>query len=128
MNAAVQNVGKPPAWWKAIGQSVGVLYAPFAIMVGYTLLAVPCPHCKKAVWEILPLAPGLLPSMVLLRWISDRLPEAVLWVTSGGLDLIIVAGLACLIRRGARSKWIGVLVTLALSSILAVLTLLAMRA
>ena len=38
MNAAVQNVGKPPAWWKAIGQSVGVLYAPFAIMVGYTLL------------------------------------------------------------------------------------------
>ena len=59
MNVAVQHDGKTPTWWKAIGQSVGLRYAPFGIMAIYTLRFVACPHCKKTVWEILPLAPGL---------------------------------------------------------------------
>ena len=128
MNVAVQLERKPPAWWKAISQAVGVLYAPFVLMASYTVVSVSCSHCKKAVWEILPLAPGLMPSWFLLPRFSNHLPNAVLWLSCGAFDLLVVAGLALMIRRGGRWKWVGMIGTLVLASVLAVLTLMLIRA
>ena len=128
MKPPVPRAGTPISRWKALGQSVGAVHAPFGIMVIGTLLFVPCPHCKQAVCEILPLAPGLMPSWLLLTRFSNHLPKVVLWLSCGVFDFLAVAGLALVIRRGGHWKWAGMIATLLIASALAALTLMLIRA
>lgn len=48
------------------------VYGPFVLMAAYTLAAVPCGHCKKAAWMVLPCAPALIPMDAAVRWLHPR--------------------------------------------------------
>jgi hypothetical protein len=128
MNSASQHKWTPLVWWKAVGLSIATVYAPFVVMAIYTLLFVPCHHCKTAVCTTLPLAPGLVVSWLLLARISNHMPAMALWILTGGVDMLVVVGLSFIMRRGGRWLVVGIVSMLVIASVLAVLTLALIRA
>jgi hypothetical protein len=69
----------------------------------YTLLFVSCGHCKAVAWQFMPLAPGLVVwelTRSLLR--LPHLGNAVGMSVSGAVTLLMLFGMAALLRRGGR--------------------------
>jgi hypothetical protein len=128
----MHSLGQPAAtvsgWRKATAQAAAVVYAPFAVVAFYTLLFVPCPHCKRAICELLPVAPGLFPSQLVLSHLWRPAPSAAFWIASGLTTLLATWGLAFGLRRGGRWRRPILCVVLVIGSVLAVFTLLLIRA
>lgn len=128
MDASSQPDVVSNPWGKAIGQATGAVYAPFVAVALFTLLAVPCPHCKQTVWVILPVAPGLFAGGWGLRQISHALPSAAPWIVSCVLSVLAVAGVAFALPKARRLKWPVIIGTLVIATALAVLNLMLIRA
>ncbi len=116
------------AWWKAIPLAAGVLFVPFIGMGLYTALFVACSHCKQTVWQLLPVAPGLVPGFLLSRWLAPEAPEWLKWAAVIGSEIFLLAGLTWGVRRGGRWAWIGSLAMLVITTLLAMMTLSLIRA
>lgn len=114
----------PTSWKGAVGLASLVVYGPFLVMATYSLIFVACPHCKSTAWMLLPAAPGLIP------WEATRLSldlpgvlNALGFIPQFLGSLAMVWGLAALVRRGQRLRWVAVGVAIALVSIFAFITL-----
>lgn len=108
------------SWKGAFGIATLAVYGPFLVMGTYVLLFVSCSHCKTAVWTLLPLAPGILPTEVGLRLLHVPRPSDLLGFACAALmSLALVSGLALLARRGRESRTASIIVAVALSSALA---------
>jgi len=97
-------------------------------MAIYTVLFVSCPHCKAATWQILPIAPGVVPGFLFQMKVMHLRGEGALWITSGAFELLALAGLSCFLRRGGRWRVAGASATLVIASLLALATLAIIRA
>lgn len=120
----MKNLSRGPiAWWKSIGLAIAALYVPFVAMGIYTLFFVSCSHCKKAVWQLMQLAPGLVPGVVCSQWLLPRKSEWALWTTTGVIELLMLFGVTLLVRRGGICLVTTLIVTLLITSFLAVVVL-----
>jgi len=85
--------------------ALGVVYVPQLAMCLYTLGWVACSHCKAAVWQLAPLAPGLL-MYELTRKLVD-LPHfsgAASMATIIVLTMLMLAGIAAGLRHAGRGR------------------------
>jgi hypothetical protein len=94
------------AWKRDLALAVGALYVPLLLMCCYTLLCVPCDHCKRSVWIVAPFAPGGF----VWEWTRHflQLPHptsAVGAIVSGVLSVLITVGLAAWLRRARGRRW-----------------------
>lgn len=126
MNSLDHNSRTPTAWWKAVGLSVVALYVPFVMMGIYTALYVS--HCGKAFWTIMPLAPGLVPGCLFSHEIAHWETELSLWLTTGVIDILMLAGLSFVMRRGGVWMGMAMIMTLVMSTVFAVMVLGLIRA
>ena len=94
----------------------------------YTVLFVPCPHCKQAVWQILPAAPGLVPGFLISRSLFHWDSQWALWITTGVCEILTVVGLIQLVRRNRTWAVATLILTLLVSSWFAVMVLALIRA
>lgn len=83
----------------------GVVYVPQLAMCLYTLGWVACSHCKAVVWQLAPLAPGLL-AYELTRKLVD-LPHfsgAAAMTAAMMLTVLMLAGIAAGFRHAGRGR------------------------
>ncbi len=117
------------SWRRAIGLGCLAVYGPFLLMAFYTLAFVSCPHCKAAVWMLLPCAPGLLPTAAGRHWLALFHPsEALMFSLALIVSLATVLFLASLIRRGGWLRPASVVIGFAVFSVCAFRTLSLIRA
>lgn len=118
--------GQRPArwpWQRAVGLALAVLYGPQLAMCFYTLFWVGCGHCKRTVWVVVPMAPGLF----LHEWTRQvaGLPHsssAAGIAASIGLSAVVVGGLTAWLRCAGRWRMpLGFLVALAAAALAAAL-------
>lgn len=127
MNAAIGVTRDSLSWGKAIGLAFATVYVPFVAMAAYTSFFVACSHCKTTVWLWLPTGPGLMGSWYLLQGFRIK-TDLMLWSSCTVIDVLILLGLTVMARRNGR--WPVAILTAAFigSSILAILTLMLIRA
>jgi hypothetical protein len=114
------GLGMTLSWRAAAGLSLTAVYAPFILMATYTLLFVPCAHCKKAAWMLLPWAPGLVPLELSRQALNlEQMPEALTFALSFSVSVALVLGLAWLAQRGRRVCLIALGVAFILASVCA---------
>ena len=111
-----------------MGQAAAVVYGPFLAMALYTLLFVPCPHCKRTVWETLPISPGLPLSWLALSRIGYPHTLVAVCFASAALTLLMVTAVACALRQGGRLKWPMLIAAILVASGLAIVNLQFIRA
>ena len=128
MNPAGQQAADHRVWWKAIGLSVAIVYLPFVVLAIYTVLFVSCPHCKSAAWQILPIAPGVVPGFLFQMHVTHLRAAWAFWITSGVFELLVLAGLSFFIRRGGRWRVAAIITMLVTASLFAVAALAIIRA
>lgn len=86
------------SWPRAFAFAVTTVYGPFVAMATFMLLFVPCSHCKRTAWVILPWAPAILPVGLASRLLAGGgpLPEIVavpLELFLSGAVVLICAGI-----------------------------------
>jgi len=128
MNPVGQQAWDHRVWWKAVGLSIAIVYLPFVVMAIYTVLFVSCPHCKAVSWQILPIAPGMVPGFLFQMHVTHLRGEWAFWITSGVIELLALGGLSAFIRRGGRWRTAATITAFVISSLLAVATLATIRA
>lgn len=69
-------------WRRGYGLAWSALYLPFVVTAVFTLLYVPCDHCKETTWSLLPCGPGLIPVGLVVRLLRLSNPVEQLWFTS----------------------------------------------
>lgn len=95
------------SWKRAWLVSGLAVYGPFAAMGLYTLLFVPCSHCKAAVWMVFPSAPGIISLELARLWLDlPRPPDSIWFLTGMACSAMLLAGVAWLLRRN--SRWLRV--------------------
>lgn len=128
MNPAGQQATDHRVWWKAIGLSVAIVLLPFVFMAIYTVLFVSCPHCKRAAWQFLPVAPGIVPGFLFQMHVTHLRTEWAFWITSVVFGLLMLGGLSFFIRRGGRWRVAAIITMLFTASLFAVAALAIIRA
>ncbi len=112
------------SWKRAFSLSLLAVYGPFVFMALYTLLFVPCSHCKAAAWTLLPWGPGLLPMEAGRQWLEISRPtDAVAFTFAFIISVFVVLSLAGLVRRSRWLRFVSIAVALAVFSIIAMGTL-----
>lgn len=112
------------SWPRTLALTAAAIYGPQLLMCLYTLGFVACSHCKAAVWQIAPIAPGLF----FYEWgrrIFD-LPRfsGVAGVTlAATLSLLVFVGLTTGLRHVGRWR-AAILIAVALASALLAVALL----
>jgi len=126
---AAMTTGSPRSWKGAAGLASVAAYGPFVAMAIYMSLFVPCPHCKRTAWTLLPCGPGLLPLEAVRDWLHlPRPSDAIGFLLAFIVSLATVLLLACLIRRGGWLRFAGLAVALATFSFSAILLFAIIRA
>jgi Na+-translocating ferredoxin:NAD+ oxidoreductase RnfD subunit len=114
---------------RATAWTLGAVYLPLLVMCLYTLGWVSCSHCKAAVWQLTPTAPGLF-AYELSRQAVDLPhfsgPFGV--ATSIVLTLLSLAGIAAWLRHAGRWRIPVATVVVLASSWLAMALLSVVRA
>lgn len=94
-------------WPCALALAVGAVYGPQLLMGLFTLAAVDCSHCRATIWKMLAITPGI--ELLLLPWLGFRFHspfgDFVNITIVAMLSLLIVTGLALLLRRWANWRW-----------------------
>jgi hypothetical protein len=125
----MSNAGAILSWNKAAGLAVGAVYGPFVVMALYTLAFVKCGHCKKAVWTLMPSGPGLLPMELGRRALNVTMSGEWVGLTSAfGVAVLMVWGLAWVVRQGPRARRIGLGIGMVIFSLAAFAVLSMIRA
>lgn len=95
----------PPGWRRALVLAVLAIYGPNLLMGIYTLGAVGCQHCRKSVWELMAVAPGIelsLPMFLAHLRINSMVVSMTIFAI---LALLAVLGLAARIHLCPRARW-----------------------
>jgi len=108
--------------------SIAIVYLPFVVMTIYTVLFVSCPHCKTVSWQILPIAPGMVPGFLFQMHVTQLRSEWAFWITSVAFELLGLAGLSFILRRARRWRTAATIAAFVIASLLAVATLATIRA
>ena len=97
-------------------------------MAIYTVLFVSCPYCKTAVWQILPIAPGVVPGFLFQMHVTHLRTEWAFWITSGAFELLVLAGLSLVIRLDSRWRVAATITAFLIASVLTEAALAIIRA
>lgn len=85
------------------------LYMPFVAMASYTLVWVPCEHCKMSVWAVFPYGPGLMPVGTAWELLKLPRPSNAAWFASAlCVSIAMLVGMTWLLR--GRSVWLKIAV------------------
>jgi len=128
MNPVGQQTSEHRAWWQVVVLSIAIMYLPFVVVAIYTVLFVACPHCKRAAWQFLPLAPGMVPSALFQMHVTHLRSGWAFWFTSVVFELLMLGGLSFFIRRGGRWRAAAIITMLVTASLLAAAALAIIRA
>lgn len=92
------------------------VYGPQLIMCLYTLGFVSCSHCKAAVWQVAPVAPGLfLHESSRQIFNLPRFSSELGMAFAIGLSLLVLVGLTAWLRHAGRWR-LAILILVALAS------------
>ena len=92
----------PLTWGRASALAALAIYGPHLVMALAATALVSCPHCRMAVWTIMPAAPAIELTLLLFRSSGGHLSPLICGVVS----LFILAGVALLLRRMERRRWL----------------------
>jgi hypothetical protein len=106
------------AWIKAISLAMAAVYGPFLAMAVVMQSFVACPHCRAAAWQLLPVAGGFVPGMMLFRQPVDSVGPYAFGVA---LSALVAIGLTALLRRGGVAPLVVLVAIAGLSSLAAML-------
>jgi hypothetical protein len=118
----------PASWTKAWLLACLATYGPFVVIALYTLAFVSCPHCKRTYCSLLPLSPGLLASFITAGALTILKSAFVLYSISSLYSLLMLFGIASLVRRSGAWCHATLGISAALFFVLALLTLALIRA
>ena len=108
--------------------NAAAVWGPYLAMAVYTTIFVPCDHCKRAVWMVLPCAPGVLPvEMVRTLLLTGRPPDHLGLAVALKLSVDGALLLGWLARRGEPGRTVTLGMALAGGSLAAVGLLAAIR-
>lgn len=123
------GTGRRRSWRSAFAWAIAGLYGPQLIICLYTVAAASCSHCKKTIWMVAPVGPGLF----LHAWIK-QLPalrdffQANQFIISGLLSILLLGGVTLLHHRFPRVRIVLFFITFSGSMIAALGLLAAIRA
>lgn len=104
------------SWPRAALLTVCAVYGPQLIMCLYTLGFVSCSHCKLAVWQVAPVAPGLFLGECGQRIFNLPHFSSELGIAFAiALSLLVLVGLTAWLRHAGRWR-LAILILVALAS------------
>ena len=120
---STQSAGVPIAspstarsWWCAALPTACAIYGPQLLMCLYTLFWVSCGHCKLAVWQVAPIAPGLFLYETGRRILDLPHFSSEIGITlTIALSVLVLAALTAWVRHAGR-WWLAILIPVTLAS------------